>query len=145
MCDKLAAAKSLSFVSRGAFDVPAANDEPLFYMTLSEVMMQRPDKLKVIVAGDGPPSEFYCDGKTMMAFLPKDDVVAVADAPDNAEAMLEAAYEKAGIYFPFCRFRRRRFLQDARWSVERPPISWRSPTTRRRRRSGSTRKRSCRG
>lgn len=104
MSDTLAAANGLSFTARGAFDVPAANGQPLFYMTLSEVAVQRPDKLRVIVAGDGPPSEFYYDGKTITSFIPKENLVAVADAPANLEAMLEVAYDKAGIYFPFVDF-----------------------------------------
>jgi hypothetical protein len=101
MSDKLASAKNLSFVAHGAFDVPAANGQPLFYMTQTEVTLQRPDKLKVIAASDGSTSEFFYDGKTIAVFMPKENVVAVADAPGNIEAMLEMAYDQAGIYFPF--------------------------------------------
>ena len=63
--------------------------------------MQRPDKLKVITLGDGPPSEFYYDGKSMTAFAPAENLVAVADAPPTIDADLEAAYATAAIYFPF--------------------------------------------
>jgi hypothetical protein len=41
---------------------------PLAYTTKSEVVMQRPDKLRVITLGDGRVSEFYYDGKMMMAY-----------------------------------------------------------------------------
>jgi len=51
--------------------------------------------------GDGPPSEFYYDGKTMTAFSPNENLVAVAEAPPTIDAMLEAAYKTAAIYFPF--------------------------------------------
>ena len=63
--------------------------------------MQRPDKLGVLTAGDGPASEFYYDGKTMMAFAPAENLVAVADAPPTIDAALKAAYDSAAIYFPF--------------------------------------------
>lgn len=102
--DKLAAAKSISFVTRGAFDVPARNGQPLFYFTRSEVLMVRPDKLRVIVPGDGPASEFYFDGKTIAAFQPYTDFVATMDAPGTLESALETIYKKAGLYFPFVDF-----------------------------------------
>jgi len=55
----------------------------------------------VITPGDGPPSEFYYDGKQIMAYSPNENLVAVADAPPTIDAMLTVAYDKAAIYFPF--------------------------------------------
>ncbi len=63
--------------------------------------MQRPNKLRVLIAGDGPASEFYYDGKVMMAYAPAENLLAVADAPPTIDATLDAAYHLAGIYFPF--------------------------------------------
>ena len=51
--------------------------------------------------GDGPASEFYYDGKKMMAYAPAENLVAVADAPGTLDAALEQAYDTAAIYFPF--------------------------------------------
>jgi len=56
MSDRLAAAESMSFSARRAFDEPAANGQPHFYTVVSNVVLQRPDKLKAMVPGDGPPS-----------------------------------------------------------------------------------------
>ena len=64
MSDTLAKASSMSFTVRRAFDEPAANGQPLFYMISSKVTLQRPDKLKVLTPGDGPPSEFFYDGSS---------------------------------------------------------------------------------
>jgi hypothetical protein len=50
---------------------------------------------------DGPASEFYYDGKTMIAFAPMENLAAVADAPPTIEAALVAAFKNASIYFPF--------------------------------------------
>ncbi len=66
-----------------------------------DVTMQRPDKLKILMPGDGPASEFYYDGKAMMAYAPAENLVAVADAPPTIDAALVAAYRTAAIFFPF--------------------------------------------
>ena len=102
--EKLASAKSISFHALGAFDVPARNGQPLFYFSRSDVLLARPNKLRVIVPGDGPPSEFYFDGSTVAVLTPKEDLIAVAAVPGNVEEMLGKIYEKAGIYFPFVDF-----------------------------------------
>jgi hypothetical protein len=98
---RLAAAKTMSFTAIVSYESPSRLGPPLIYSTKSEVTLQRPDKLKVITVGDGPPSEFYYDGKTMMAFAPTENLVAVADAPPTIDAALQAAYDSAAIYFPF--------------------------------------------
>lgn len=104
MSQTLAKANSLSFNVRRAFDEPAANGQPLIYTISSNVDLQRPDKLRIITPGDGPASEFYYDGKEMAVFLPSDNLLAVEIAPPKLDDMLEAAYTKAGIYFPFVDF-----------------------------------------
>lgn len=101
MSARLAAAKSMSFTALATYESPSLAGPPLVYATLSEVTLQRPDKLRVVTPGDGPASEFYYDGRTMMAFAPAENLVAVADAPPTIDAALQAAYERAAIYFPF--------------------------------------------
>jgi hypothetical protein len=101
MSQRLAGAKSLSFTAVTTYEAPARDGQPLYYFTLSQVAVQRPNKLRVITPGDGPPSDFYYDGKTMMAYSPGADLVAVTDAPPTIDAAMQAAYEKAAIYFPF--------------------------------------------
>jgi hypothetical protein len=98
---RLAAAKSMTFTAVVSYEGPSLLGPPLIYSTKSEVTMRRPDKLKVITLGDGPPSEFYYDGKAMMAYAPTENLLAVADAPPTIDAALVAAYEGAAIYFPF--------------------------------------------
>jgi hypothetical protein len=98
---KLAAAKSMAFTAVVSYESPSRLGPPLVYATKSEVTLQRPDKLKIISPGDGPPSEFYYDGKVMMAFAPSENLVAVAPAPPTIDAALQAAYDSAAIYFPF--------------------------------------------
>jgi hypothetical protein len=98
---RLAAAHTLSFTAVEIFEHPSRQGHPLAYATKSDITLQRPDHLKVLIAGDGPASEFYYDGKIMMAYAPAENLLAVADAPPTVDATLEAAYHLAGIYFPF--------------------------------------------
>jgi hypothetical protein len=98
---RLASARTMSFTAVVSYESPSRLGTPLVYTTKSEVTLQRPDKLRVITPGDGPASEFYYDGKTMTAFAPDENLVAVAPAPPTIDAALKAAYDSAAIYFPF--------------------------------------------
>ncbi len=99
--NRLAAAHTMSFTTVVTEESPSRLGIPLAYTTKSDVVMQRPDKLRVITLGDGPASEFYYDGKTMMAYAPAEDLVAIADAPPTIDETMEVAYHVAAIYFPF--------------------------------------------
>lgn len=98
---KLAAAKALSFTALGAYEVPSRWGPPIIYGRIYEVTLQRPDKLRVITVADGPATEFYDDGKTMMSFHPAENLVAVTEAPPTVDAALKKIYDVAGTYFPF--------------------------------------------
>jgi len=97
----LAAAKSMSFTAVVSYESPSAFGPALVYSTKTAVLLQRPDKVRAITAGDGPASEFYADGKTMTAFEPAANLVATAKAPATIDATLAAAYDDAAIYFPW--------------------------------------------
>lgn len=98
---RLAAANTMKFTAIHFYESPSRQGHPLAYTTKSEVTLQRPDKLRVIILADGPASEFYYDGKKMMAYAPAENLVATADAPSTIDATLEQAYHSAAIYFPF--------------------------------------------
>lgn len=99
--ERLAAAHTLSFTAVEIFEHPSRHGHPLAYATKSDIILQRPDRLRVLIAGDGPASEFYYDGKVMMAYAPSENLLAVSDAPPTIDATLQTAYDTAGIYFPF--------------------------------------------
>jgi len=99
--ERLAAAHTLSFTAVEIFEYPSRHGHPLAYATKSDITLQRPDRLRVLLGGDGPSSEFYYDGKVMMAYAPAENLLAVSDAPPTIDATLETAYNTAGIYFPF--------------------------------------------
>jgi len=98
---RLALAHTISFTAVETYESLSRQGAPLVYANRSEVTLQRPNKLRVIQTGDGPASEFYYDGKAMMAFAPVENLVAIADAPPTIDDTLETIYHSAGIYFPF--------------------------------------------
>jgi hypothetical protein len=100
-CKALADAKTMSFTAVNTYEKAALNGQPLYYATRNQVTLQRPDKLRVITPGDGIPDEFYYDGKIMMAYVPSEDLVAVADAPPTIDQLIDVVWDKAAIYFPF--------------------------------------------
>jgi len=99
--DKLASAKTMSFTAVVAYEYPSKLGPPLVYSTRYDVTMQRPNKLRILVPGDGLASEYYYDGKTVTAYAPSENLAAVADAPPTIAETLDAAYKKAAIFFPF--------------------------------------------
>jgi hypothetical protein len=99
--DTLRQAKTMSFTAIATYEKSAVNGQPLYYSSVHDVTLQRPDKMRVITRGDGTPDEFYYDGKTMMAYVPGKELVAVADAPATLDELVDHAFEKAAIYFPF--------------------------------------------
>jgi len=101
MSAKLAAAKSMSFMANVGYEYPSKLGPPIVYTMRYDVTMQRPDKLKILMPGDGPASEFYYDGKAMIVYAPVEDLAAVAPAPPTIDAALQKAFDNAAIYFPF--------------------------------------------
>jgi hypothetical protein len=100
-CDALAAAKTVSFKAVVAEESPSRLGPPLLYSSRYQVVLQRPDKLRILSPGDGPATEFYYDGKSMAAFAPKENYIARADAPPTIDAALDQAFARAQIYYPF--------------------------------------------
>lgn len=98
---KLAAARTMRFTAVVSYENPTLLGPPLVYTTRSDVTLQRPNKLRVITSGDGPPSEFYDNGSQLIAFAPAENLVAMAPAPPTVDAALKTAYDTAAIYFPF--------------------------------------------
>ena len=99
--ERLAAAKSMSFTATASYEYPSKLGPAIVYTMRYDVAMQRPDRLRVVIPGDGPAMEFYYDGKALMAFVPTENLVAVTEAPPTIDAMLKQMYQTAGFFFPF--------------------------------------------
>ncbi len=98
---RLAAAKTMSFTATVGYEYPSKLGPPIVYTSRYDVTMQRPDRLRILMPGDGPASEFYYDGKSMIAYAPAENLAAVADAPPTIDGALKAAYQTAAIFYPF--------------------------------------------
>ena len=100
MTKTLSAAKSLEFDSVVQAEFPSIDGIAVMYLTGAHIAMQRPNKFDVKVTGNGPDHEILYNGKQLFAYMPANNVVAVADSPDTIDATAAFAYEKAGLYFP---------------------------------------------
>lgn len=101
MSTRLASTQGMSFQAITTYEKPSRLGPPLAYNTVALVNVQRPNRLRVLTSGDGPATEFYYDGKQAYAYEPKQQLLAQAEAPPTIDATLEAAYQRAAIYFPF--------------------------------------------
>lgn len=101
MSQRLAAAKTLQFTAVAGYEYPSRLGPPVVYAMRYDVALQRPNQLKIVVPGDGPAFEFGFDGREMVAYVPAQNLVAVADAPPTIEGALQKAFDSAAIYFPF--------------------------------------------
>jgi hypothetical protein len=101
MSARLAGAQGMSFKAVTTYEKPSRIGPPLAYNTVALVNVQRPNRLRVLTSGDGPATQFYYDGKQAYAFEPKENLLAQAEAPPTIDATLEAAYQRAAIYFSF--------------------------------------------
>ena len=101
MSTRLADAQSIAFTALVSEEFPSRLGPALVYSTRSNVVLQRPNKLKVITPGDGPASEFYYDGKSIVTYAPAADLAASADAPPTITGALKFAFDTAAIYYPF--------------------------------------------
>jgi hypothetical protein len=100
-CARLAAARSMTFTAVASYEYPSQLGPPILYTVRYDVAMQRPNKLRVLIPGDGPASEFYYDGKSIMAYAPAENLVATAAAPPTINGALKTAFDTADIYYPF--------------------------------------------
>jgi len=99
--NRLAAARTLAFNAVVIDEGQSSGGTPLTTRTTSDVLMERPNKLRVITSGNGLFPEFYYDGRMISQFLPAPNFAKTANAPPTIDDALKAAYNSDRIYFPF--------------------------------------------
>ena len=104
MSDKLAAAKAFTYHARSTVEQPAKTGQFLTRFIESDVALQRPDKLRVLLTGDLPNFQFFYDGSNATAFDAAKNLYATAKAPATIDAMLPFVMDLAGIDFPAADF-----------------------------------------
>ncbi len=98
---RLASARALSFSAVIADEAQSRLGPPLLYASRSDVVLQRPDRLRVVTTGAAPRSDLYINGTKLSAYVPADGLLAQATVPPTIDGALEAAHHLAHIYFPF--------------------------------------------
>jgi hypothetical protein len=81
--------------------VVPASTAPSIYRATSDVLMKRPDKLRVITSGAGPFTEFYYDGRMITEFSPSTNFATAATAPPTIDEALSTIHNSSRIHFPF--------------------------------------------
>jgi len=96
---RLAATPTVSFVAVDTFESQDPQGTPLVYANTSQVTLQRPDKLRVILSGDSARSQFYCNRNTTMTYSPVENALVIAKAPPTINQCLKDAYKASKITF----------------------------------------------
>ncbi|MBP7712994.1 MAG: DUF2092 domain-containing protein [Gammaproteobacteria bacterium] len=98
-CGLLTAADRFSFQLDASFDEVLRTGTRVQYHKSSEVVVQRPDRLRVDAESDKGARSFFYDGKTLAVYDPDRNLYAVFPAPPTLDAMLDAA-EDRGLTIP---------------------------------------------
>jgi len=99
MSAALSAAKAFTFRTSSTVEVPAKTGQFITLFANSEFALQRPNKLRVRVAGEVPNFNFFYNGSTVAAFAPNNNLYSVSNAPGTIDAMLPAIEKETGIHF----------------------------------------------
>ena len=101
MSDKIAGAKAFTVKTHSMVEVPSpVGGQLLNYFFVSEVGVQRPNKLFSKKTGDGPAFSLYYNGKTFSAVDEKLGLYAHIDAPATLDELIPFVMDRTGIYFP---------------------------------------------
>jgi len=99
--DRLAAAKTLAFKATVSEKSPSRLGPVLACTSRYDVVLQRPDKLRVTSPGDGAATDLPYNGKLLAAYAPATNLIATMPAPATIDAALLQGFKTASIYPPF--------------------------------------------
>ncbi|SMF94713.1 hypothetical protein SAMN02949497_2046 [Methylomagnum ishizawai] len=100
MSQTLASAKSYTYSSRSAMEVPGKTGQYLTFFSRADVALERPDKLRARIGGDIPSFQIVYDGKQVAAYDPDKNLYATAPAPATLDDTLKMLMDQSGVYFP---------------------------------------------
>ena len=99
MGTSLGAAKTLSYKASNTHEVAAKTGQFVTLFSEMEVALQRPNKLRVQVAGEAPRFDFVYDGATAAASAPGTKTYSSAKAPPSIDGMLAGLERETGIHY----------------------------------------------
>ena len=99
--DFLAAQQTVGFLTDVAFDVVQANGQLLEFGGTRDVLMRRPDRLRIeSVDADGGVKQLFFDGKSILVDIPTEDVYVRMERPGTLYAALDYLVEDLGAPAP---------------------------------------------
>jgi len=99
-CAFLRSAERFSVQSEVTYDEVLASGPKVQYTRESNIVLERPNRLRLDSIGDKGARSFYYDGKSLTVYRPETAVYAAADAPDTIDGMLDKV-EALGVNLPF--------------------------------------------
>jgi hypothetical protein len=99
MSETLRAAKTFTVRSRSTVEVPAKTGQYVTLLGISDVALERPNKLRVKVTGEVPNFQFYYEGTNMAAFAAQNNVYSIDKAPGTIDDLLKVVEDKSDIHF----------------------------------------------
>ena len=117
--DFLAARKSYSFEADVSYDVLQPNGQMLEFGGTRDVLMRRPDRLRVEVVGrDGDAMQLFFDGQSILVDMPTEDAYVKAEKPGTLYAALDYLVEDLGTPSPLEDFVSENFAADVEGRIE---------------------------
>jgi len=92
-------AKNYSFQTRVMRENLGTNGQIITYFTTSEVIVSRPDKLRVNFRGKGRDVQLFYDAGRAVLYTPAQKLYATVSVPKTLDGMLDAL-EGRGVYLP---------------------------------------------
>ena len=101
---QIAAAKGLEIGIRDLRDVPSDQGQTLIFVNEADIVVQRPDKLRLKGSIGGADTTVVYDGETLSIYDSEQNVVAKAEIAGTLDDMIAVAAEKYGVHFAFADF-----------------------------------------
>lgn len=102
--DKTLSAPESSFTARTERVYLDETGQPLHIFQTMNVVMRRPDRVKIEVAGDDGSHDLFYDGKSVSIFSPDSNSYAVLAAPGGIASAANEVMDKLNIDFPLVNF-----------------------------------------
>ncbi len=100
MGDYLKSTKRFTFTSEAYFEQVLDNGQKLQYNAITNVALQRPDRLRVDSRGDAAFESYYYDGKHITHFNLRENTYASVEAPATIDAANDFLATKYGVIPP---------------------------------------------
>lgn len=94
MSDYLTQMQTFSYKSKGTFEIVGEGNKKTQQTYSSDVMVKRPNKLRVNARNENRDASVYYDGKTFTVLGNKANMYAQAPAPPTLDAALDSARER---------------------------------------------------